>query len=111
MAALAVSESSSSPIPLPAMLRDYNDVTPELGTQIATEWLNTVRSERVIAENESAADIGQAKNGQAIAAWLAIICVFASIAFGLRGQVVQMGVVLSPPLLVLIGQFIWRRRS
>ena len=93
------------------MLRQYNDVSPGRGDRILDEWLDTVAAERSIAVNESAAVISQATNGQKIAACLAIACVIAAIVFGLLGEIVQMSIILSAPLLLLIGQFIQRRRS
>jgi len=108
---LSVSASYSAPIPSPAMLEQYNNVSPGLGTRIADEWLNGVKADREITVSESAAEVVQAKNGQQIAGWLTFICVLFAVIFGFRHQYIPMGTILSPPLLVLIGQFIRRRRS
>lgn len=120
-----IAATYQAPIPHPAMLRDYNDVSEGLGTRIADEWLLTVRATREnstrevdhqereveLHVEESVALREQAKRGQLIAFYLAAACVVSAIILLFLGHLGAAGIILGAPLLFLVGQFLPGKKS
>ena len=93
------------------MLERYERVLPGAAERIVrvyeVQFVDaSQRDDRIVN-----AELADGRRGQTWAIILALICIAASIVFFARGNLVAGGILLSPPVLLLIGSFLSRRRA
>lgn len=101
---------SSGPLPDPQTLESYDRVLPGAAERIVAGYeASTVdvsrREDRIVD-----AAIERDSNGQSFALLLSLVCIVLAAIFGFMGKTAMAGIMLGPPVVMLIGSFIPERR-
>jgi uncharacterized membrane protein len=101
--------SWSAPLPEPATLQAYEQILPGSAERIFRSMEVQINDASARDDRIVDAQIKEGDRGQKWAIGLALICIAAAIVFFAIGNSVAGGILLSPPVLLLIGSLFPRR--
>ena len=108
MARLEVARSWRGPMPDPQTLREYEEILPGAANRII-KMAEANTSERASVDRQLVrAEIDSGRTGQWMAFGLSLFAFIASIVFFALGKNVAGGVMLSPPVIMLVKSMIQR---